>query len=205
MKPLVILVAGGTASGKSTVVSEVLDKSGLNDCVIIKHDDYYKDLSNSPFEERTKINFDHPDSLDNELLLSHINDLLNNKTIQKPTYDFTTYTRSDKVELVKPKKVVIIEGILLLENEDIRKYGDILIFVDCDDDLRFIRRLKRDINERGRSVDSVIKQYINTVKPMHQKYVSPSKRHADIIILNDRKHDVAVDLIVARINKEIKE
>ena len=205
MKPLVILVAGGTASGKSTVVSEVLDKSGLDDVTIIRHDDYYKKVTDMSYDERSKINYDHPDSLDNDLLIEHLTQLLDGKSIKKPVYDFTNHIRSDKNELIIPKKVLIVEGILLLEDARIREFGDILMFVECDDDLRFIRRLQRDMKERGRSLESVVEQYIKTVKPMHHKFVSPSKRYADIIILNDRKHDVAVDLIVAKIKNLLNE
>ena len=204
MKPLVILVAGGTASGKSTVVSEVLDKSGLDDVIIIRHDDYYKKLDNMSLDNRAKINYDHPDSLDNDLLIEHLKCLLENKSIEKPVYDFTNHIRSNKIEIIGPKKVIIVEGILILEDARIREFGDILVFVECDDDLRFIRRLQRDMKERGRSLESVVEQYTKTVKPMHHRFVSPSKRYADIIILNDRKHDVAVDLIVAKIQNLLK-
>ena len=204
MKPLVILVAGGTASGKSTVVKEILEKSGLDDVIIIRHDDYYKNFNNLPFCEREKINYDHPNSLDNELLISHLKQLLANETIKKPIYDFVNHLRSEKKEEIIPKKIIIIEGILILEDPKIREFGDILIFVECDDDLRFIRRMLRDMNERGRSLQSIVNQYTKTVKPMHHKFVSPSKRFADIIILNDNKHDVAVDLIVAKIENLLK-
>ena len=198
MKPLVILVAGGTASGKSTVVKEVLDKSGLDDVIIIRHDDYYK-KSDLPLLEREKINYDHPDSLDNELLISDLKKLLNNEIIKKPIYDFTNHNRSNETEVINPKKVIIVEGILILEDSKIREFGDILVFVEADDDIRFIRRMQRDLVERGRTLESIVSQYTKTVKPMHHKFVSPSKRFADIIILNDTKHNVAVDLIVSKI------
>ncbi|MDL2292498.1 uridine kinase [Acholeplasma sp. OttesenSCG-928-E16] len=201
MKPLIILVAGGSASGKSTVVDEVLEKAGLNDVLIIKHDDYYKEYGELSFEERKKINYDHPTSLDNDLLISHLNDLVKSKTIEKPLYDFVNHTRSSLTEKLKPKNIIIVEGILVLENPELRQLGDILIFVEADDDTRFIRRMKRDLIERGRSLESIITQYETTVKPMHHKYIKPSKRYADIIIPNDRKHDVAVDLIVSKIKQ----
>ena len=199
MKPVIIAVAGGSASGKTTVVNEILSKLDLKSVAIIKHDDYYKDQKDMSIEARYKVNYDHPLSLDNDLLVSHIETLLKGENILKPTYDFEAYTRSQKTECVEPKKVIILEGILILTDERIRKLSDIKLFVELDDDTRFIRRLQRDIKERGRSVESVIDQYLNTVKPMHHKYVKPTKRHADVIIPNDYNHDVAVDIIVSKI------
>jgi uridine kinase len=199
MKPVIIAVAGGSASGKTTVVNEILSKLDLKSVAIIKHDDYYKDQKDMSIEARYKVNYDHPLSLDNDLLVSHIETLLKGENILKPTYDFEAYTRSALTECVEPKKVIILEGILILTDERIRKLSDIKLFVELDDDTRFIRRLQRDIKERGRSVESVIDQYLNTVKPMHHKYVKPTKRHADVIIPNDYNHDVAVDIIVSKI------
>lgn len=199
MKPVIIAVAGGSASGKTTVVNEILSKLDLKSVAIIKHDDYYKDQKDMSIEARYKVNYDHPLSLDNDLLVSHIETLLKGESILKPTYDFEAYTRSALTECVEPKKVIILEGILILTDERIRKLSDIKLFVELDDDTRFIRRLQRDIKERGRSVESVIDQYLNTVKPMHHKFVKPTKRHADVIIPNDYNHDVAVDIIVSKI------
>lgn len=204
-KPLLILVAGGSASGKSTVVQEILEKAGLDDVLIIKHDDYYLDQSDLPLEERYQTNYDHPSSLDNDLLFDHLNELLLGKSIEKPTYDFVMHTRAKVVEKISPKPIIIIEGILILENEKIRNLSDINLFVELDDDTRFIRRLLRDMNERGRSLESVIAQYDKTVKPMFHKYIKPTKRYADVIIPNDRKHDIAVDLIVTKIKQIIGE
>lgn len=201
-KTFLFLVAGGSASGKSTVVQEILEKAGLEDVLIIKHDDYYNDQSEMTQEERYAINYDHPDSLDNELLYEHLSKLLKGETVLKPTYDFVLHNRSDVVEEIHPKPIIIVEGILVLENEKIRNLSSLNLFVELDDDTRFIRRLLRDINERGRTLESVIKQYQKTVKPMFHKYIKPTKRHADVIIPNERQHDNAVDLIVARI-KEI--
>lgn len=201
-KTFLFLVAGGSASGKSTVVQEILEKAGLEDVLIIKHDDYYNDQSEMTQEERYAINYDHPDSLDNELLYEHLSKLLKGETVLKPTYDFVLHNRSDVVEEIHPKPIIIVEGILVLENEKIRNLSSLNLFVELDDDTRFIRRLLRDINERGRSLESVIKQYQKTVKPMFHKYIKPTKRYADVIIPNERQHDNAVDLIVARI-KEI--
>jgi uridine kinase len=202
-KPLLILVSGGSASGKSTVVQEILNKAGLDDVLIIKHDDYYLDQSELPLEVRYLTNYDHPSSLDNQLLFNHIKKLLNFETIEMPVYDFVNHTRSMETKIVHPKPIIIIEGILILENENIRSLSDMNLFVELDDDTRFIRRMLRDMNERGRSLESIIKQYETTVKPMYHKHIKPTKRFADVIIPNDRKHDIAVDLIVTKIKQII--
>jgi uridine kinase len=204
-KPLVILVAGGSASGKSTVVQEILDKAGLEDVIIINHDDYYLDQKDLPMEKRYLINYDHPRSLDNELLYTDIKKLLDFEPIDKPVYDFEKFTRSDKIEHILPKKIIIIEGILILENPKIRELADISIFVELDDDTRFIRRMLRDMKDRGRSLDSIVLQYQKTVKPMFHKYIKPTKRYADVLIPNDTKHAIAVDLIVAKIKQILGE
>jgi uridine kinase len=205
MKPLLILVSGGSASGKSTVVSEIVSKAGLEDVLIIRHDDYYKDQSNIPFEKRLDINYDHPDSLDSDLLQQHLNHLLNGQSIEKPLYDFVSYTRKIETEVVSPKKVMIVEGILILNDINIRKLSHLNVYVELDDDTRFIRRMMRDLNERGRSIDSIVAHYQNTVKPMFYKFVKPSKRHAHVIIPNDDKHDIAVDLIASKIKSVLLE
>lgn len=205
MKPLLILVAGGSASGKSTVVQEILQKAGLNDVIIIKHDDYYLDQKEMSFEKRLTMNYDHPNSLDNELLFSHLESLLEGKPIEKPIYDFVEYTRSNKTEIIHPKRVIIVEGILILTADNIRKLSNMNLYVELDDDTRFIRRLLRDINERGRTIESVIEHYQNTVKPMFHKHVKPTKRYADVIIPNDHKHDIAVDLIVNKIQNVLRQ
>ncbi len=198
-KPLLILVGGGSASGKSTVVAEVLEAAGLNDVIIIKHDDYYYDQRELPLQERYNVNYDHPSSLDNELLFKDLKKLLAYMPIDKPVYNFETFTRDTSIEHVDPKPIIIIEGILILENAKIRSLADIKLYVTADDDTRFIRRLLRDMNERGRSIESIVTQYQKTVKPMFHKYIKPTKRYADVIIPNDQKHDIAVDLIVAKI------
>jgi uridine kinase len=205
MRPLLILVAGGSASGKSTVVGEVLERAGLDDVLIIKHDDYYLDQSDLPLEVRYLTNYDHPSSLDNDLLFSHLKTLLSGHGVDKPTYDFVMHTRAEPVEHVEPKPVIIVEGILILEDERIRDLSDLSVFVELDDDIRFIRRMLRDMNERGRSLESIISQYQNTVKPMFHKHIKPTKRYADVIIPNDRKHDIAVDLIVTKIRQYLRE
>lgn len=199
MKPIIIAIAGGTASGKSTVVDEIVSKLSSVDITVIRHDDYYKDQSHLSMEERLKTNYDHPQSLDNDLLASHLKDLSLGKSIYKPLYDFVEHNRKKELVKIDSTKVIILEGILVLEEKKLRDYADVKIFVKCDEDIRFIRRLKRDIEERGRTLDNVIHQYLTTVKPMFNKYVNPSSRYADIIIPNDNKHDVAVEFLVAKI------
>ena len=204
-KPLLILVAGGSASGKSTVVEEILDRAGIEDVLILKHDDYYHDQSDLPLEVRYLTNYDHPSSLDNQLLIKHLKDLMDGHSIDKPVYDFVNHTRSLEIEHIQPKPIIIVEGILILEHEQIRDLSDINLFVELDDDTRFIRRMLRDMKDRGRSLESIISQYEKTVKPMFHKYIKPTKRYADVIIPNDRKHDIAVDLIVTKIKQILGE
>lgn len=204
MKPILISVAGGSASGKTTVVDEIIEAMEGYDITVLRHDDYYNDQSDLSMEERYKTNYDHPSSLDNDLLVEHLEALLDNKPIMKPIYDFVLHNRSDKKELVNPTNIIILEGILVLADQRIRNLSDIKIYVESDDDIRFIRRLQRDIKERGRTVDNVVNQYLTTVKPMHYKFVKPSKRFADIIIPNDNKHNVAVDIIVTKMKSIMK-
>lgn len=199
MKPLIIAISGGSASGKSTVVHEIVEKLQSVDISVICHDDYYKDQSHLTMDERIQTNYDHPSSLDNELFIEHLHLLMEGKTIEKPIYDFVNHNRKKETITIKPTKVIFIEGILVLEEKKIRDCADVKIFVKSDEDIRFIRRLKRDIEERGRTLDAVINQYLSTVKPMFNKFVNPSSRYADIIIPNDNKHDVAVDFLVAKI------
>ena len=205
MKPILIVVAGGSASGKTTVVNKIHKVLGDEDLLVIKHDDYYLDQSHLTPEERKKTNYDHPSSLENDLLYSDLLKLLNGESVEKPIYDFVTQNRKQEKELVSPKPVIIFEGILALEDERIRDLADIKVFVNCDDDLRFIRRLNRDINERGRTVENVINQYLTTVRPMHHLFVRPSIRYADIIIPNDRNHIVGTDMLIRSIKALIKE
>ncbi len=200
MKPILIAVAGGSGSGKTTVVNKIRKAFKEYDVLVIRHDDYYKKSDEESLEKRMMVNYDHPISLDNSLLLEHLKKLINGEEVDKPIYDFVNHQRSEKVERIKPAKIIILEGILILEDEKIRKLLDIKIYVDTDDDLRFIRRLRRDINERGRTLDNVINQYLRTVKPMYHAFVKPTKRYADLIIPNDYSHDVAVDLINVKIN-----
>ncbi|MGE0003689.1 MAG: uridine kinase [Candidatus Izemoplasmatales bacterium] len=198
-RPVIIAVAGGSSSGKTTVVDKILKDLRSYPIVVLKHDDYYKDQSEMTLEERQKVNYDHPFALDNDLFYTHLVNLIAGKSIEKPTYDFETFTRAKAIEVVNPAKIIILEGILVLEDERVRNLSDIKIFVEADDDLRFIRRLLRDTTERGRTIESVIDQYLTTVKPMHYAFVKPTKRYADIIIPNDYSHDVAVDLIHAKL------
>lgn len=199
MKPVIIAVTGGSSSGKTTVVNEILENLKTERIVVVRQDDYYNDQSHMTMEERKAVNYDHPLSFDNDLYYYHIKSLMEGKTVEKPTYDYVNYTRAIATETVQPAKIIILEGILVLDDERIRDLADIKIFVEADEDLRFIRRLKRDIVERGRTLESVIDQYIEAVKPMHYAFVKPTKRYADIIIPNDISHDVAVDLINAKI------
>ncbi len=199
MKPIIIAISGGSASGKSTVVQEIVDKLKSVDISVICHDDYYKDQTHLSIEERTQTNYDHPNSLDNDLFVQHLHQLINGESILKPEYDFVVHNRKKETTLVQPTKVIILEGILVLEEKRIRDCADVKIFVQCDEDIRFIRRLKRDIEERGRTLDAVIHQYLTTVKPMFNRFVNPSSKYADIIIPNDQKHDVAVDFLIAKI------
>ena len=204
MNPILIAIAGGSASGKTTVVKKIIEQLNSKDITVISHDDYYKDLTHLALTERYKVNFDHPDSLDNDLFVAQLKDLLDGKSISKPKYDFVEHNRSSEYELVEPTKIIIIEGILILEDERVRDLATIKLFVESDDDIRFIRRLVRDTKERGRSIDSVINQYLTTVKPMYYAFIKPTKRYADIIIPNDSTHDVAVDCIARMINDMLK-
>jgi len=199
MKPLVIGIAGGTGSGKTTVARRIYESlKGVN-VLLIQQDAYYKDLGKLKLEERKKINFDHPSAMDNDLLVEHLQKLINREVIEKPLYSFIYYTRKKDTEKVYPQDIIILEGILVLEEEKVRNLLDIKIYVDTDEDERFIRRLIRDTKERGRSMDSVIEQYLNIVKPMFLQFVEPSKRYADIVIPQGGLNDVAIDIIVSKI------
>lgn len=204
MKIMFIGIAGGTGSGKTTVAHNIKEKIG-EEILILDMDSYYKDNSHIPFEERLKINYDHPDAFDIPLLKSHIEALLNGESVKKPIYSFVEYTRLKDFEEVKPKRIIILEGIFALFFEEIRRLMDIKIYVDTDADIRLIRRLLRDIKERGRTLDSVIKQYTEVVRPMHIQFVEPTKRFADIIIPEGGYNVVAVDIVVSRIKEFFRE
>jgi uridine kinase len=197
--PLVIGIAGGSGSGKTTVANVVLKRVGSHRIAFLPHDAYYSDLSQLPFEERLKINFDHPDSLETDLMIEHIQQLKAWKPIQLPVYDFTTHSRTDKTILVEPQRVILVEGILIFVEKALRDLMDVKIYVDTDADIRFIRRLQRDIAERGRTVQRVIEQYMGTVRPMHMEFVEPSKRYADVIIPEGGLNTVALDMVTARV------
>ncbi len=205
MDSILIIVAGGSASGKSTVVKHLMDKLDTKEVGIICMDNYYKDQTELSMEERMKTNYDHPDSFDLNFLYVQLKELLNGKSINEPVYDFVYHNRKEnEYIMIEPKKVIILEGILALYSKKIRDLANIKIYVECDDDLRFIRRLERDTIERGRTAKFVIKQYLDTVKPSHEAYVNPTKRYANIIIPNDHSHEVALDLILSRINEIIR-
>jgi uridine kinase len=197
--PLVIGIAGGSGSGKTTVACAILDGVGRERIAFLQHDSYYKDLGTLPPNQRTAINFDHPNSLETELLIDHIKTLKAGLPIQVPIYDFKHHTRTDQFIEVLPQRVILVEGILIFAEAALRELFDVKIFVDTDDDIRLIRRMQRDITERGRTVDSVITQYMATVRPMHLEFVEPSKRYADLIIPEGGLNQVAMEIVIARI------
>lgn len=192
---LIIGIAGGTGSGKTTVVRQIMDELKNEEVDVISQDSYYQDTSHLPFEERKKINFDHPKSIDFDLLVSHLKDLRDGKSIEEPIYSFQEHNRTKETRTIHPRKVIIVEGILILTHADIRDMFDIKIYVHADSDERLIRRLKRDINERGRDLDEVLWRYQTTLKPMHQQFIEPTKEFADIIIPTNRYNTVAVDIV----------
>lgn len=199
IKPIVIGIAGGTGSGKTTVTKSIYDQFKGHSILMIQQDSYYKDQSHLPMEQRLKTNYDHPLAFDNDLFIEHIIKLLRYEPIEKPVYDYTIHTRSSETIPVEPKDVIILEGILVLEDERLRDLMDIKIFVDTDADLRILRRIQRDIKERGRTVDSVVDQYVNVVRPMHNQFCEPSKKFADIIIPEGGQNFVAIDLMATKI------
>jgi uridine kinase len=200
---LVIGIAGGTGSGKTTVVNQIINELPANQVGVISQDSYYRDTSDLPYEERVKINFDHPKAIDFELLAVHLNDLKNGKTIEQPVYSFIEHNRTKETVSTAPKDVMIVEGILILTHPEIRDMFDIKIYVHADSDERLIRRLKRDISERGRDLDEVLHRYKTTLKPMHQQFIEPTKEYADIIIPTNRYNTVAVDIVRTIINQKL--
>lgn len=205
MSPVIIGVAGGSGSGKTTVVREIIRNIGKRQVTVIHHDSYYRDVSDLSLDERTRINYDHPNSLETALLVAHLNMLRAGEPVEVPVYDFTLHNRAEATETAEPRKVVIVDGLLILWDADLRRMMDIKVFVDTDADLRFIRRLKRDIHERGRSAESVIDQYTSTVRPMHLEFVEPSKRYADVIIPDGGYNLVGVDMLLTKIKSVINE
>ncbi|MCJ7619190.1 MAG: uridine kinase [Anaerolineae bacterium] len=200
---IIVGVAGGTGSGKTTVSQAILDRVGRDQIAYLQHDSYYRDRSHVPLEERAKTNFDHPDALESELLAQHLASLKTGQAVEVPVYDFTTHTRETRTVTVAPRKVILVEGILIFAERALRELMDIKVFVDTDADVRFIRRLQRDLTERGRTVESVIRQYTETVRPMHLEFVEPSKRYADVIIPEGGFNLTAIDMIVARVRDMI--
>lgn len=198
-RPLIIGVAGGTGSGKTTVSQAIVQRVGPQRIAFLQHDSYYRELSHLTAEERAHVNFDHPDALDNDLLCMHLDCLLGGQTVHVPIYDFTTDNRSANVQVVRPQPVVLVEGILIFADRALRDRMEVKIYVDTDADLRFIRRMERDILERGRAIKSVVDQYLHTVRPMHLEFVEPTKRYADIIIPRGGLNHIAIDMVVARI------
>ena len=206
-KPLIIGIAGGSASGKSSISAQLKERyEQSGSVVIIRQDDYYKDQSEKTMEERVKTNYDHPFAFDNDLLVENLQSLLKGEEIKKPIYDFVNHTRSSKTEVVKPSDVIVLEGLFILEEEKLRSLCDMKLFVDTDADVRFIRRLIRDVKERGRTLDSVVEQYQTLIlRVMHNLFVEPSKRYADVIIPEGGKNSVALDLLITKISSIIKE
>jgi len=200
---LVLGIAGGTGSGKTTVVNQIIKHFPSDQVCIISQDSYYKATDNLSYEERTKINFDHPRAIDFELLVQHLKELKQGKTIEQPVYSFVTHNRTKDTIQTHPRKVVIVEGILIFNNEELRNLFDIKIFVHADTDERLIRRIRRDITERGRDIDEVLNRYKDTLKPMHQQFIEPTKNFADIIIPNDKFNTVAVDIVRTVINERL--
>lgn len=202
--PVTIGVAGGSGSGKTTVSAAILERVGTEHIAYLAHDAYYKDISDIPRSNATVINFDHPDALETELLIQHIRQLKQGQPVAVPVYDFTTFRRTDQVTIVHPQPIILVEGILIFAEPELRRLFDVRIFVDTDPDIRFIRRLKRDITERGRTVESVIEQYLQSVRPMHLDFVEPSKRYADVIIPEGGWNVVAIEMVAARIRSMLE-
>jgi uridine kinase len=201
-RPLVIGVVGGSGSGKTTVAHAIVDAAG--GATIIDHDAYYRDLGHLTLDERRRVNFDHPDSLDNDLLVEHLEALIRGEAVEKPTYDFALHTRADRTVTIHPRHIIIVEGILLFTDPRLRALFDIKLFVDVADDVRFIRRLVRDVEDRGRSMDDVIGQYLATVRPMHLEFVEPSKRWADVILPEGGHNMIGVEMVISRVKLELQ-
>ncbi len=205
IKPFVIGVAGGSGSGKTTVSTRIREVVSQKYIAYLQHDNYYRDQGHLTFEERAKSNYDHPDSLETSLMIEQLHDLRDGNEVQMPLYNFATHRRMTETKSVAPSRIVLVEGILIFTEPELRELIDMRIFVDTDADIRFIRRVRRDMNERGRSLDSVISQYVSTVRPMHLEFVEPSKRYADIIVPAGGHNRVAMEMIVSRIHAILAE
>ena len=203
MASFVIGVAGGSGSGKTTVVRRIVDSLGSEHVTVLDHDRYYRDRNDLRLEERAALNYDHPDSLETDLLVEHVRALRGGRPVEVPRYDFTRHTRLAEKDTFQPRRALIVEGILILTDAALRELMDIKVFVDTDSDTRFIRRLQRDVAERGRTLESVIDQYQSTVKPMHREFVEPSKRYADVIVPRGGHNEVAIEMIVAKIRGRV--
>lgn len=197
--PVIIGIAGGTGSGKTTVTNVILQRVGAQHIALLPHDAYYRDVKDLSREDRARINYDHPDSLETDLLVQHIRQLKLGLPVELPVYDFTTDSRTAQTVHIEPRPVILVEGILIFTEKALRDLMDVKIFVDTDADIRFIRRLQRDIKDRGRTAESVVQRYLNTVRPMHLEFVEPSKRYADVIIPEGGHNTVAMDMVTARI------
>ncbi len=202
---MIIGICGGTGSGKTTIARAIVEAVGRDNVVLVEQDSYYRNLSDMPLDERHQANFDHPDSIDSDMLVNHLMRLKQGLVVEMPLYDFKSHTRSDQIEIIKPKPVIIVEGILLFAEPRVLDLLDVRVFVDTPGDVRFIRRLKRDISERGRTVESVVDQYYRTVRPMHFEFVEPSKRHADIIIPEGLKSSITVDFLCSMVREKLKD
>jgi uridine kinase len=201
---VIVGVAGGTASGKTTISEAILDRVGRQRVAFIQHDAYYRDLGHLAFEQRRQVNFDHPDALESDLLVAHLDALCRGESVQIPIYDFSLHTRRPERRRVDPKPVILVEGILIFAERALRERFDIKVYVDADADLRFIRRLRRDVSERGRTVESVIEQYLGTVRLMHLEFVEPSKRYADVIVPTGGYNTIAIDMVAARVKAMVE-
>lgn len=200
---MIIGICGGTGSGKTTIARAIVEAVGGQNVVLVEQDSYYRNLADMPLDERHQANFDHPDSIDSDMLVNHLMRLKQGLTVEMPLYDFKTHTRSDRIEIIEPKPVVIVEGILIFAEPRVLGLLDMRVYVDTPDDIRFIRRLKRDIAERGRTTESVIDQYYRTVRPMHHEFVEPSKRHADIIIPEGANSSMTLDLLASMVREKL--
>ncbi len=204
MKDVIVIgIAGGTCSGKSTLIKKIKEEFG-DAITMLSHDFYYKAHNDVPFEERKKLNYDHPDSFDTDLMIGHIKQLINGESIERPVYDFTIHNRIDETVTVNPSKVIVVEGILIFENKELRDMCDIKVFIDTDADVRIIRRIVRDVSERGRTLESVVTQYLTTVKLMHEQFVEPSKKYVDLIIPEGGYNKVALEMLNERIYALLK-
>lgn len=203
METLIIGIAGGTGSGKTTLTHKLLERFGENVSVVY-HDNYYKRLDDMTYEQRCTVNYDHPDAFDTDLMVADLDKLRRGESVQCPVYDYTIHNRSDKTVEIKPTKVILVDGILIFENKALRERMDIKIFVDTDADVRILRRILRDVKERERSLDSVVTQYLTTVKPMHEQFVQPSRQYADIVVLEGGHNLVALDMIIERIRSHVE-